>query len=420
MNRTAAHSISGWRRLLHWVSALLVILALAIGLWMTDTDITDPEVLKQTIWRFSAHKTIGVVILLVTLIRLTSMMVSRGFVHSAHKRHEVIAATAVQAYFLFALVFLPVTGLVMHFFSSGAAPIWILPDSWVPFNFSPNTDLVKLVASAHEFVAKGVLIGVLLHVGGAAKHWIFDADGTIARMVTGFSTKAGNDGRGATEDDVHTGHLLGILLSVVVAAGGAAFHVFGPGHSHDHGSAHGDTSQQAKTVNAQSESNAGTLSMDLGKSLLTISAVQGGDPFTADFSRFNVIVAGNETPNMIKVSIESGSFSSGLDDRDNTVKSADWLDIVAFPDVVYETTSVKAGENNHYTAQGTLTIREVTAGVPLDFTYSPDGDGYRLKGTSSFDRFDLELGRGEFSSESEAGRTIDVVFDIFFVVSLEK
>lgn len=419
MNRTAAHGISGWRRLLHWVSALLVILALAIGLWMTDADITDPEILKQTIWRFSAHKTIGLIILLVTLIRLTSMMVSGGFVHSAHKRHEVIAATAVQAYFLFALVALPVTGLTMHFFSSGAAPIWILPDAWIPFNFSPNSGLVELVASVHEFIAKGVLIGVLLHVGGAAKHWIFDADGTIARMVTGYSTKAGHDGRGATADDVHTGHVLGIFLALAVAAGGAAFHLFGPGHSHDHGSAHGaansdtDNNEQKQAVSSNNESKAGALSMDLDKSLLTVKATQGGDPFTADFSRFNVTVTGEETPVSIKVSIESASFTSGLEDRDNTVKSADWLDIVAFPNVEYETTRITATQNDHYTAEGTLTLRDVKASVPLEFTYAPDGNGFRLKGTSSFDRFDVELGRGEFGSESEAGRTIDVVFDVY-------
>lgn len=414
MNRTAAHGISGWRRLLHWVSALLVMLMLAIGLWMTDADITNPEVLKETFWRFSLHKTLGVIVFLITLVRLTSMVVSGGFIHSAHKRHEVIAATAVQAYFLIALVALPVTGLLMHFFTTGAAPIWILHDSWLPFHFSPDNELVALLASVHEFLAKGVLIGILLHVGGAAKHWIFDADGTIARMVTGYSTKAGIDGRGATADDVHTGHVVGIFLAIAVAAGGAGMHLYGATHTHDHGvQANADTNDTDATGSANVSTSANTIRSDIDKSLLTISAVQGGNAFTASFDRFEVELTGTETPEAISVSIESASFSSGLGDRDEVVKSADWLDIVAFPQVVYETSSVKALENGDYTAEGTLTIRGVDAAVPLEFSYAPDGDGFRLKGKSRFDRFDIQLGRGEFGAETEAGRSIDVLFDIY-------
>jgi len=414
MNRTAAHTISGWRRLLHWVSALLVIAMLAIGLNMTGADLSDPAAVKDAIWRYSLHKTIGLLVLLITLVRLISMAVSRGFVHSAHKRYEVIAATAVQAYFLIALVALPVTGLTMHVFASGSAPIWILPEHWIPFTLTPNDALVQTTASVHEFLAKGVLIGIVLHFGGAAKHWIFDADGTIARMVTGFSTKAGNDGRGATADDVHTGHLLGTLIAIAVAIAGASSHLYftTSGGSQAASPSATGTANAAK-ANTQSSTPANVSTSVLAESLLTISAVQGGDPFTASFDRFDVEMTGSAPPESLVVNIVGDSFSSGLGDRDDVVKSADWLDTLTFPEARYETSAISETETGEYSAEGTLTIRGISTSVPLNFTLVPDGQGLRLEGTASFNRFDVELGRGEFGSESAAASTIDVQFDVF-------
>jgi len=368
-------------------------------------------VLKEVIWRFSLHKTLGVIVLLITLIRLISMAVSRGFVHSAHKRHEVIAATAVQAYFLIALVVLPITGLVMHFFASGAAPIWILPDQWIPFHFAPNDAIVETTASIHEFLAKGVLIGILLHFGGAAKHWIFDADGTIARMVTGYSTKAGNDGRGATAADVHTGHIVGTLTAVCVAIAGAGSHMY---FAKAQSTASSQSSTAASTTATDTDSTtAGVSTSVLAKSLLTISAVQGGDPFTATFDRFDVEMSGGSAPTALTVIIDGDSFTSGLSDRDDVVKSADWLDIAAFPQARYETSRISSNVNGEYSAEGQLTIRGISTSVPLRFTLTPDGEGLQLKGNASFDRFDLQLGRGEFGSASAAAPTIDVQFDVF-------
>jgi len=53
----ASQNISFLRRLLHWSTALAVLVLVAIGKWISDLELTDLELLRQSLWKFSLHKT---------------------------------------------------------------------------------------------------------------------------------------------------------------------------------------------------------------------------------------------------------------------------------------------------------------------------------------------------------------------------
>jgi len=153
-------------------------------------------------------------------------------------------------------------------------------------------------------------------------------------------------------------------------------------------------------------------------SVLKITAVQGKDPFEAEFTNFTVLVDEHEdaTPQSLDVTIQSSSFNSGVNDRDQVVSGSDWLEAAVFPQASYRTTEINMVDGAGYQAQGLLEIRAVEAEVSITFSYAADDTNpdkfRRLSGSAEFDRFELDLGRGDFADESAAGRVIKVEFDL--------
>lgn len=418
----ARASISGWRRLLHWSTALLVLLLLALGKWMSDLDLTSPAAISASMWKFSLHKTVGLVVLFITLIRFASMWLGNGFVHSEHSRLEVIAASAVQAFFLCALVVLPTTGLIMHGFSSAAAPLWIIPSTWLHAS-QTQPALVDVATSVHHLIANGLIFALLLHVAGALKHHWIDRDNTLGRMLTGRRSEDSDvtEIGGVTQRAIRHGSIAGVIIIALAI-------LVGPFTAHDHeqevdsqtaidtgdsGDSAATSTGDTPTATAEEKWHSVAESSDL-----KIRAVQGSDPFEAEFARFTVIVEEqtDATPKQLDVTIQSNSFGSGISDRDQVVAGSDWLDAKGFPQVVYQTTEISAVDGGMYQAKGLLKIRGVEAEVATNFSYvvdDADPDQRRkLTGSAQFDRFMLDLGRGEFAEESAAGKMINVEFDV--------
>lgn len=71
----------------------------------------------------------------------------------------------------------------------------------------------------------------------------------------------------------------------------------------------------------------------------------------------------------IEVEIDGASIDTGVADRDNHLRSPDFLDVERFPTLRFKSTKVdKAGEGR-YRIHGELTIREATREVVLDAEY---------------------------------------------------
>ncbi len=412
--------VSGWRRLLHWSSALLVIVLIGFGKWIADLDLTSPSAISASVWKFSLHKSVGLIVLILTLARLTSMWLGKGFTPSHHGRLEVVAATAVQTYFICALVLLPLSGLAMHVFSSASAPIWLLPSSWL--HFSPaRPAVVNKAASFHYFIANGLLIMLILHVAGALKHHWLDRDATLLRMLSGRARPANTVD--TNEQDVRSSVKIGIRLGVAIVAATSIFALVtqsGHDHDHDHDHSHDHdhaTGAKATQANDSAEVVEGRWYSIDDDSELRIKAVQGTDPFEAEFQSFSVVVdeAAPSVPASLSVTIDSASFVSGVSDRDQVVAGSDWLDAKAFAQARYTTVSIEVVDDEIYRGEGTLTIREAEAPVQIKFDYTQHGEiagARRMTGSAEFDRMAIDLGRGDFSAESAAGKLIKVEFDI--------
>ena len=79
------------------------------------------------------------------------------------------------------------------------------------------------------------------------------------------------------------------------------------------------------------------------------------------------------TNSSVVATIDASSLVTGVDMRDNHLRSADFLHVEQYPDVTFKSTRIEPKGDNEYKIHGDLTIRGVTKPVVLDTTYEGQG-----------------------------------------------
>jgi polyisoprenoid-binding protein YceI len=94
------------------------------------------------------------------------------------------------------------------------------------------------------------------------------------------------------------------------------------------------------------------------------------------------------------VVIEASSVNTNEPNRDNHVRSADFLDVENFPNITFQSTAVRS-EGDRFSIDGELTIRGATRPVTLDVEvngFTPDPYGGTRAGFSAT----TEINRQDF------------------------
>lgn len=71
----------------------------------------------------------------------------------------------------------------------------------------------------------------------------------------------------------------------------------------------------------------------------------------------------------VAVEIKAGELWSGEPERDEHLRSADFLDVARHPKIIFRSTKVTRLTGNEYCVRGELTVRGVTRPVALDVLY---------------------------------------------------
>ena len=163
----------------HWLIALLIIGAFALGSFMTDMKIS-PSKLQYYAW----HKWLGVSILGLVALRLLARLLSGVPTYPySMKKWETQLASATHI-FLYVLMFaVPLSG---YFYTSAAGiPVVYFKLIQLPTFIGPNPELKPILKELHEVLTTVLLIVVSLHVAAALKHLFIDKDGIFQRMFPG-------------------------------------------------------------------------------------------------------------------------------------------------------------------------------------------------------------------------------------------
>jgi polyisoprenoid-binding protein YceI len=121
---------------------------------------------------------------------------------------------------------------------------------------------------------------------------------------------------------------------------------------------------------------------------LVVSKVRGR------FDRFSGTIVTDEDlgRSSVTVTIDASSINTNEPNRDNHVRSADFLDVESFPNITFRSTAVRADGNGLF-VDGELTIRGATRPVTLDVEgngFTPDPYGGTRTGFSASTEFNRQ------------------------------
>lgn len=119
---------------------------------------------------------------------------------------------------------------------------------------------------------------------------------------------------------------------------------------------------------------------------------------TGSFSKFNGWVRFDEDQvlaNSIEIHIYASSIFTGNDMRDGHLKSSDFLDVKAYPKIIFKSSKITPIAPSHFLAEGTLQIKELKKPFKIKYTLSEEiRDSWNF--VSKFAKFEAQIDREAF------------------------
>lgn len=153
---------------------------------------------------------------------------------------------------------------------------------------------------------------------------------------------------------------------------------------------------------------------------LGLSKVRGGfDSFSGA-----VTIAEDPAASSVEVDLDADTFTTGSEDRDNHVKSGDFLDVETHPKPTYRSTAVRQ-VGDGWQVDGELTVKDVSRPVTLDVEFEGAGQDPGGNGRIGF-AASAEIDRGEWGINWNqtletggvlVGKKVKVVIDVQAVAS---
>ena len=156
--------------------------------------------------------------------------------------------------------------------------------------------------------------------------------------------------------------------------------------------------------------------LDPAKSTLEFTFTQAGAKNHGHFGRFPVTFdfsADNLAASHLEVTIEMTSFTTGDQERDETVRGDELLAVAKYPQAHYSATQFTRTATG-FEAAGKLTLRGVTRDVRVPFTFRTATEngaavGY-MNGGTTLHRLDFGVGQGDWKATDQVGNDVEVSF----------
>ncbi len=372
---------------LHWLTALLIITAIPLGLVAVRGDISSADGIARTAWLFSLHKTVGVTAFFVALIRIIWAFTQARPAHlHPDRKLETFAAEAVHWLLYLSLVLVPLSGWFHHAAATGYAPILWPFGQTLPF-IPQSESLAHLFEGWHFVLTKVLALSLFLHIAGAIKHHVIDKDATLRRMLPGRSDVP----EPTISEHTKTPFFTALVIYALALGGGTYL-----GLQHE--------SVQAEALEAV-ESDWTVESGTLGISVDQLGSAVSGSfaDWTADIKFDPESETGSVT-----VVISIGSLTLGSVTKD--ALGGDYLDATNSPQATFNADISRTDQG--LVADGTLTIRETALPLQLPFTLDITDGLASMTAETSLNRIDYGVGATAQPTEGSLGFNVAITVEL--------
>ncbi|HEY3697570.1 cytochrome b/b6 domain-containing protein [Phenylobacterium sp.] len=418
---------------LHWLIAAAIVFQVLLA-WRMGGPM-NPATFAVT----QLHKSIGVTILALSLVRLGWRLANPPPPQPptlAGWERALSKITHIGFYVI--MIGMPLTGWIMVSASRLHIPTVLygaIPWPDLPGMAGASRPVWnKIGHNGHEWLGWGLYVLLALHVAGALKHQLFARDEPIlARMAPGAAPGRWLEPR-----------LLAIVAAfLAIAALGWTVHPPPPGmaappggadhdHDEDHDHDAGDRAVAAPAAPSATPAAPAAPAPEAAKagpaapaelvrwavgpgSTLGFSTTWGGATVQGRFKTWTADVLFSPEAldrSKVTVSIDVGSVDTGDVQRDMALPSGDWFDAPDHPKATFTATRFEKTGEGRFIAHGRLSLRGVEKPVNLPFRLQIDGDKARVRGVTSLDRTAFGVGQGEWTSTDQIPAQVSVSVDL--------
>jgi cytochrome b561/polyisoprenoid-binding protein YceI len=407
---------------LHWAIALGLAFQIALG-WRFEYEKPGGELF----WLYQLHKSVGISILLLSLLRLAIRLMVERPSPEADSIWARRLSGAVHSGLYVVMIGGPLTGWLLVSTAKLRVPTLLfgmVPWPHLPFvaglEGAARQNLHEIGENAHGIIA-WIGIGLFaLHVAGALRHQWLLRQPLMERMLP-FATRRSR--------------VLPSLVAVtllIAAAWTVACVIHAPAVKPPLAAVATPVSQpveQAAPVAVPEaavaiEENVTAAQIEpiavrhwtvAPGGRLGFTAQWNNSPVIGSFSSWKADIAFDPAAldrSSIGVTIDLASAVSGDSQRDEALKGSEFFDTPTHPTARYETKSIKALGGDRYRANGTLTLKGVSKPLRLDFTVPIRDRKAIVKGHASLDRTLFGVGTGQWAGTGAIAA--DVAIDFAF------
>ncbi len=174
--RSTEHRWGVLAKSFHWLMALGIIAAGALGLIMTGME-RGMDKLNM----YALHKSIGLTVLALFLLRVLWRFIDRRPADEPMPRIQRVGAHAVHGILYLFMLAMPLSGWLYN--SASGFPLQWLKLFNLPSIAAKDAALAELAIDAHELMFWVLVAVFVAHVAGALYHHFIERDNTLLRML---------------------------------------------------------------------------------------------------------------------------------------------------------------------------------------------------------------------------------------------
>jgi len=378
----------GITKIFHWLTALLMFTVIPLGVVANQLPFDTDAELALKAQLFSFHKTLGVILFGVALLRILWALTQQK-PNDMHPERVLESGLAAVVHWLLyiSLVIVPLSGWIHHAATTGFAPILMPIGQDIPF--VPKDETIANVFAALHWLWSKILVGaILLHILGALKHHFIDKDATLRRMWFGATELPEFIGQTPHKRAPMIAFVIYFCVTGIAGAAGLL--------------SHQQTSHSVATLEEV------TSEWTVLSGSIDIEITQLGSAVTGNFADWTSEIsldpdvrtgtAGNVKTVIAVPSLALGSVSGQALERD-------FFDAATFPTAEFAGTIMV--QDGAYTADGTLAIKGNAVPITFPFDLRVDDDLAEMTGQITLDRRDFQIGQS-MTDEASVGFAVNV------------
>ncbi len=191
MIRQAAKEWGLATKLIHWSTAVLILVNITIGVYL-GRILLFSNAAHHGRWLFmmNQHKTIGLIVLLLVPLRAawTFAHPRPGLPDGMHRLHRMAAKISVASLYL-AMICVPLMGLLLSSFAHAEFKLFGVFDLTSPV--ARNPPVMATFRTLHQVSAYALLALVVTHASAALTHHLVLRDEVLRRMALGGPDASG-------------------------------------------------------------------------------------------------------------------------------------------------------------------------------------------------------------------------------------